>query len=155
MKRKQCREMCDEVSVESYGVIYVLHLNLEKAGFIYLLFVYLFIYLFIARFLCLSLTFSWCSRLEWQSGLLPGHFHFDTRFCTRYTRSHTLHTFSERTPFFYLSLPFFSVHMEYKIAKDHELCSTTTWTPPCIRKYSPRAFIWVVTPLGFVGQFRI
>ena len=24
-----------------------------------------------------------------------------------------------------------------------------------IRKYSSRAFVWVVTPLGFVGQFRI
>ena len=44
--------MFDEVSVESYGVIYVLHLNLEKAGFIYLLFVYLFIYLLPGFFAC-------------------------------------------------------------------------------------------------------
>ena len=39
--------------------------------------------------------------------------------------------------------------------------SAKTWTPfsnnvnTTIRKYSSRASIWVVTPLGFVGQFRI
>ena len=52
-----------------------------------------------------------------------------------------------------LSLPCFSVPIK------HDICKKT-WTVfsnnvnTTIRKYSSRAFIWVVTPLGFVGQFR-
>ena len=53
-----------------------------------------------------------------------------------------------------LSLPCFSVQMKHvKFAKTWTLFSNNVNTT--IRKYSSRAFIWVVTPLGFVGHFRI
>ena len=50
-----------------------------------------------------------------------------------------------------LSLQCFSVQIKQKITKTWTLFSNNVNTT--IRKYSSRAFIWVVTPLGFVGQF--
>ena len=47
----------------------------------------------------------------------------------------------------------FLFKLNIKYAKTWTLFSNNVNTT--IRKYSSRAFIWVVTPLGFVGQFRI
>ena len=46
-----------------------------------------------------------------------------------------------------------SVQIKQQICKNVNSFSNNTNST--IRKYSTRAFIWVVTPLGFVGQFRI
>ena len=52
-----------------------------------------------------------------------------------------------------LSLSCVSVQINHKICKNITLSSNNMNST--IRKYSSRAFIWVVTPLGFVGWFRI
>ena len=49
-------------------------------------------------------------------------------------------------------LPFEWSHLQVSFARKWTLFSNNTNST--IRKYS-RAFIWVVTPLGFVGQFRL
>ena len=52
-----------------------------------------------------------------------------------------------------LPLPCSSVQIKQKNYKTWTLFSNNVNTT--IRQYSSRAFIWVFTPLGFVGQFRI
>ena len=66
-------------------------------------------------------------------------------------------TFSSGSCHFGMDLLFhyhvFLSKLNMKIARTWRLLSNNVNTT--IRKYSSRAFIWVVTPLGFLGQFRI
>ena len=48
---------------------------------------------------------------------------------------------------------FLCPNLNIKIAKTWTLFSNNVNTT--IRKYASRAFVWVVTPLDFVGRFRI
>ena len=53
-----------------------------------------------------------------------------------------------------LSLPCFSIFkLNIIFSKTWTLFSNNVNTT--IRKHSPRAFVWVVTPLGFIGQFKM
>ena len=61
-----------------------------------------------------------------------------------------------------ISLQCFTFQTKHNICKHtntHTHTHTHTWTlfsnVNTIRKYSSRAFVWVVAPLDFVGQFRI